>query len=100
MLAGGAPDKRLATPNAKIMIHQGSAGTKGAPRDMEVQLREVLSTTKRMAEIIAYHSGRPLEQVEHDIDRAEEAREYGLIDDILKPRRGVSAGVLAGATAN
>jgi ATP-dependent Clp protease protease subunit len=105
VLAGGAAGKRLATPNAKIMIHQGSAGTRGAPRDMEVQLREVLSITKRMAEIIAYHSGRPLEQVERDIDRdffmtAEEAKDYGLIDDILRPRRGVSAGVLAGAAPN
>ena len=107
ILCGGASGKRLALPSAKIMIHQGSAGTRGAPRDMEIHLREVMSTTRRMAEIIAHHSGRPVEQVERDIDRdyymtAGEAKEYGLIDDIIAPRRGVSAGVLeeAGRLAN
>src|SRR5947207_536643 len=99
ILCGGAPGKRLALPSAKIMIHQGSAGARGAPSDMEIHLREVLATTKRMAEIIAHHSGRPLAQVQRDIDRdyfmtAQEAKEYGLIDDILAPRRGVSALVL------
>ena len=104
VLCGGAPGKRLATPNAKIMIHQGSAGARGAPRDMEVQLREVLATTRRMAEVISHHSGRPLEQVERDIDRdffmtAEEAKQYGLIDEVLAPHRGVSATTLTGAAA-
>jgi ATP-dependent Clp protease protease subunit len=102
ILCGGATGKRLATPNAKIMIHQGSAGTRGAPRDMEIHLREVLATTKRMAQIISYHSGRALEQVERDIDRdffmtAEEAKEYGLIDEVITPRRGISAELLAAA---
>jgi ATP-dependent Clp protease, protease subunit len=99
ILCGGAPGKRLALPSAKIMIHQGTAGTRGAPRDMEIQLREVLATTRRMAEIIAHHTGKPIEEVERDIDRdyfmtAGEAKEYGLIDDILNPRRGVSAETL------
>ncbi len=96
ILCGGSPGKRLALPNARIMIHQGSAGTRGAPSDMEIQLREVLATTRRMAEIISHHSGRPVDQVEHDIDRdyfmtAEEAVAYGLIDDIIAPRRGLAA---------
>ncbi len=95
ILAGGAPGKRLALPNCRIMIHQGSAGARGAPRDMEIQLREVLATTRRMAEIIAHHSRRSVEQVEADIDRdnfmtAEEAVAYGLIDEIITPRRGLS----------
>jgi len=99
ILCGGAPGKRLALPSAKIMIHQGSAGARGAPRDMEIHLREVMSLTRRMAEIIAYHTGRPVDQVERDIDRdyymtAGEAKEYGLIDDIIAPRRGISAAVL------
>jgi ATP-dependent Clp protease protease subunit len=96
ILGGGAPGKRMALPSSKIMIHQGSAGTRGAPRDMEIQLKEVLANTRRMAQILAHHSGRPLEQVERDIDRdyfltAEEALEYGLIDEVLAPRRGLAA---------
>jgi ATP-dependent Clp protease protease subunit len=96
ILCGGTPGKRFALPNARIMIHQGSAGTRGAPSDMEIQLREVLSLTRRMSEIIAYHSDRPVEQVAADIDRdrymtAEEARDYGIIDDIILPRRGLCA---------
>ena len=63
ILCGGAAGKRYALPNARIMIHQGSAGTRGAPSDMEIQLREVLALTHRMSEIIAHHSGRPVEQV-------------------------------------
>ena len=100
ILCGGAPGKRLALPNAKIMIHQGSAGTgRVTPSDMEIHLRETLAIKRRMVEIIAHHSGRSVEQVERDVDRdyyltAGEALEYGIIDDILKPRRGVSAEVL------
>jgi ATP-dependent Clp protease, protease subunit len=102
VLCGGATGKRLALPNARIMIHQGSAGTRGAPSDMEIQLREVLAITHRMAEIIAHHSGRSVEQVAADIDRdyfmtPEEAMEYGLIDGIVEPRRGLAAPMLAGA---
>jgi ATP-dependent Clp protease protease subunit len=104
VLCGGAPGKRLALPNARIMIHQGSAGARGAPSDMEIQLREVLATTKRMAEIIAHHSGRTLEQVSRDIDRdyfmtPGEAMEYGIVDDIIEPRRGLSASSPIGVAA-
>ena len=104
ILAGGAPGKRLALPNCRIMIHQGTAGARGAPRDMEIQLREVLATTRRMAEVIAHHSGRSVEQVEADIDRdnfmtADEARDYGLIDEIITPRRGLSAPLPEAAVA-
>jgi ATP-dependent Clp protease protease subunit len=96
ILSGGAKGKRQALPSSKIMIHQGSAGTRGAPSDMEIQLREVLANTERMARILAHHSGRPLDQVKRDIERdyyltAEEALRYGLIDEILAPRRGLSA---------
>jgi ATP-dependent Clp protease, protease subunit len=96
ILCGGAAGKRFALPSAKLMIHQGSAGARGAPRDMEIHLREVMATTRRMSEIIAHHSGRSIDQVEQDLDRdyfmtPQEAKEYGLIDDILLPRRGISA---------
>src|SRR3974390_726362 len=93
ILAGGAGGKRFALPNSRIMIHQGSAGTRGAPSDMEIQLREVLALTRRMAEIIAHHSGRSVDQVAADIDRdyfmtPGEAMAYGLIDGIVAARRG------------
>jgi ATP-dependent Clp protease protease subunit len=103
ILAGGAAGKRSVLPNSKIMIHQGSSGARGAPRDMEIQLQEALATTRRMAEILAHHTHQPIERVEHDIDRdfymtAEEARAYGIVDDIIAPRRGVAA--LAAAAAS
>ena len=99
ILCAGAAGKRLALPSSKIMIHQGSAGSQGAPTDMEIQLREILATTKRMAQIIAFHTGQPLEKVEQDLDRdyfmtAAEAQEYGIIDEVLAPRRGVSMELL------
>src|SRR5438477_8317737 len=104
ILCGGATGKRFALPSSKIMIHQGSAGTRGAPRDMEIHLREVLAVTKRMAQIISHHSGQPLEKVEADIDRdffmsAEQAKDYGIIDEIITPRRGISAEVVEMALA-
>ncbi len=95
VLCGGAPGKRFALPSARVMIHQGSAGAQGAPSDMEIQLREVLSLTRRMAEVIAHHSGQSVERVTRDIDRdlfmtAGEALEYGLIDGIIQPSRGLA----------
>jgi ATP-dependent Clp protease protease subunit len=91
ILSGGAAGKRSALPNAKVMIHQGSAGFRGAPSDIDIHAREVLSVTRRMAEIIARHSGRDVEQVMQDIDRdnfmsPDEAVSYGLIDDVIAPR--------------
>jgi ATP-dependent Clp protease protease subunit len=96
ILAGGTPGKRFALPNSKIMIHQGSAGTRGAPSDMAIHLKEVMATTRRMAEIIAFHSGQSVERVERDIDRdyfmtPDEAKEYGVIDEIIAPTRGLCA---------
>jgi ATP-dependent Clp protease protease subunit len=92
ILCGGAPGKRFALPNAKIMIHQGSAGYRGTPADIQIQAKEILSLTRRYAEIIATHSGQPVDQVTQDIDRdrfmtPDEAKGYGLIDEIVSPRR-------------
>jgi ATP-dependent Clp protease, protease subunit len=91
ILCGGAPGKRFALPNTKMMIHQGSAGFRGAPSDIQIHAREVLDMTHRMAEIIAHHSARSVDQVMIDIDRdhfmsPEEAKDYGLIDGIIEPR--------------
>jgi ATP-dependent Clp protease protease subunit len=91
VLCGGAPGKRMALPNAKIMIHQGSAGFRGTPTDIEIHAQEVLSVRQRMAEIIAEHSSRPLEIVLKDIDRdhfmtPQDAVDYGIVDQIVSPR--------------
>jgi ATP-dependent Clp protease protease subunit len=91
ILAGGAPGKRFALPNAKIMIHQGSAGYRGTPADIQIAAREVLSMTRRMAEIIAKHTGQDVEQVMRDIDRdrfmtPQEAVDYGIVDAIMENR--------------
>ena len=91
ILAGGAPGKRFALPNAKIMIHQGSGGFRGTPADIQIAAREILSLTRRMAEIISHHSGRDVEQVMADIDRDHfmtpaEAVDYGLIDGVMSAR--------------
>jgi ATP-dependent Clp protease protease subunit len=92
ILAGGAPGKRFCLPNAKVMIHQGSAGARGAPSDIEITAREVVEMRRRMAEIIARHTDRPVETVLEDIDRdrfmtPQEAVDYGLVDGILEPRK-------------
>ena len=91
ILSGGAPGKRFALPNAKIMIHQGSAGYRGTPADIQIAAREVLSMTRRMAEIISRHTNQDVEQVMKDIDRdrfmtPEEAVDYGIVDAIMENR--------------
>ena len=91
ILCGGAPGKRFSLPNAKMMIHQGSGGFRGTPADIQIAAKEILEMTHRMAEIISRHSGQTVEHVMRDIDRdrfmtPEEAKEYGLIDDVISPR--------------
>jgi ATP-dependent Clp protease protease subunit len=93
ILCGGAPGKRFCLPNAKVMIHQGSAGARGTPSDIQIAALEIVEMRQRMAEIIARHSGRPIETVLEDIDRdrfmsPQEAVEYGLVDSILEPAAG------------
>jgi ATP-dependent Clp protease, protease subunit len=92
ILAGGAAGKRSALPNAKMMIHQGSAGFRGTPADIQIHAKEVLSVTERMAKVIAHHTGQSFEQVMRDIDRdrfmtPEESVAYGLVDEVLPTRR-------------
>ena len=91
LLAGGAQGKRMALPNAKILIHQLWGGFEGEASDIEIQARETIALKRRMEELIAQHSGQPLEKVSEDMDRdyfmsAEEAVEYGIIDRVLTHR--------------
>ncbi len=91
LLAAGTKGKRMALPNAKILIHQLSGGFEGQATDIEIQAREVINVKRRLEEIIAKHSGQPLERVSKDMERdyfmtAEEAREYGIIDRVLAQR--------------
>ena len=88
LLAGGASDKRSALPHARIMIHQPSGGMQGKSRDMEVTLRQMQELRKDLYEILSYHSGQSYEKIEKDSDldfwmRPQEAKEYGLIDEVL-----------------
>ena len=88
LLAGGAKGKRFALPNSRVLIHQVSAGFQGQASDIDIQAKEILKTKQRLNEILASHTGKSVEQVEKDADRdffmsPEEAKEYGLIDDVL-----------------
>jgi ATP-dependent Clp protease protease subunit len=91
LLAGGATGKRLALPNAKILIHQLRGGFEGQASDIEIHAREAIALKRRMEEIVVRHTGQPLERVSHDMERdyflsAEEAVEYGLVDMVLTRR--------------
>jgi ATP-dependent Clp protease protease subunit len=91
LLAGGAPEKRMALPNSKILIHQVSSGFQGQATDIEIQAREVINIKRRLEEILALHSGQPLDKVSKDMERdyfmtAEEASEYGIIDMVVAER--------------
>jgi ATP-dependent Clp protease protease subunit len=88
LLAGGAEGKRMALPNAKILIHQVSGGFSGQAADIEIHAREIIDIRRKLDEIIAKHTKQPLEKVSHDTDRdyfmsAEEAREYNIIDRVI-----------------
>lgn len=90
LLAAGEQGKRYALPNSRIMIHQGSGGFRGNIPDLEVQAKETFSVIRTLTEIMAKHSGQTFEKVKADTQRdyylsAEEAKEYGLIDEVLMP---------------
>jgi ATP-dependent Clp protease protease subunit len=91
LLAGGAPGKRMALPNSRILIHQASGGFQGQAADVEIQAQEILTLRKRIDEIYAKHTGQPIERVHADMDRdryftGEEAVAYGLADRVLERR--------------
>ena len=91
LLSGGTKGKRLALPNAEIMIHQPSGGAKGQATEIQIAAENILKTKKKLNEIIAANTGKPIEQVAQDTERdyymsAEEAKEYGIIDSIITNR--------------
>ncbi len=92
LLSGGAKGKRLALPNAEIMIHQPSGGARGQATEIEITARQILKTKEKLNKILSENTGKPFEVVAQDTERdnwmtAEEAKEYGLIDDIVISRK-------------
>jgi ATP-dependent Clp protease protease subunit len=88
LLAAGAKGMRSSLPNSRIMIHQPLGGARGQASDIEIQAKEILSLKDRLNEILAKHTGRPIDQIRKDTDRdnylsAQEAAEYGLIDKVI-----------------
>ena len=99
LLAAGAKGKRYALPNARVMIHQPSGGSQGQATDIEIQAREILALRQRLNEVLANHTGQPLDVIARDTERdnfksAEAAREYGLVDEVLvrRPDESIQAG--------
>ena len=91
ILSGGTEGKRLALPNAKILIHQVSGGFQGQATDIEIQARETIALKRRLEEILSEHTGRPQEQVAKDMERdyfmtSQEAQDYGIIDNVIAHR--------------
>lgn len=102
LLTAGTPGKRFALPNTRILMHQPSAGLGGSATDIKIQAEQLLRAKRRMAELIAEHSGQSFEQITKDSDRdrwfsAEEAREYGLVDGVMLSAAHVPGGGGTGA---
>lgn len=102
LLTGGTAGKRFALPHTDIMMHQGSAGLGGTVSDIKIQAQYLLRTKKTMTELTAFHSGQPVETILRDADRdrwftPDEAKEYGLIDEIIRNASGVPGGGGTGA---
>ena len=91
LLAGGAPGKRYVLPNSRVMIHQPLGGFQGQASDIQIHAQEILTIKQRLNNLLAEHTGQPLEIIEQDTDRdnfmsAEQAVEYGLVDAVMSKR--------------
>jgi ATP-dependent Clp protease protease subunit len=103
LLLAGAPGKRFALPNARVLLHQPHGGAQGQAVDIEIQAKEIMRLRALLEQIISEHTGQPLDKVTKDTDRdfiltAQEAKDYGAVDEILS-RRGLAAQV-AGVSSN
>jgi ATP-dependent Clp protease protease subunit len=97
LLAAGAKNKRFALPNARVMVHQPSGGAQGQAADIQIQAHEILLLRKRLNEIYGLHTGQPIEAIERKLERdsymsAEEAREFGIVDEVVTTRPSPSDG--------
>jgi ATP-dependent Clp protease, protease subunit len=102
ILAAGAPGKRYALPHSTVLLHQPSGGAQGQSADIDIQAREILRQRALVDRILASHTGQPVERIARDTDRdfilgADQALEYGLVDEILTGRRVVPELAPAGA---
>ena len=91
LLAAGEKGRRMMLPNSRVLIHQPLGGVSGQASDIEIHAREILKTRKRLNEILAQHTGKNINKIQQDTDRdyimaAEEAVEYGLVDEVMRPR--------------
>ena len=101
LLAAGAPGKRFCLPNSRMMIHQPSGGSRGVAADIEIQAKEILLMRERLNQLLADHTGQPVERIAEDTDRdfwmsPDEAVEYGLIDSVQQPRKPIAAAKAVG----
>jgi len=91
LLAAGKKGKRFALPNSQVLLHQVAGGVTGAAVEIEITAKQIIKIKEKLNKILAKHTGQPLEKIERDTDRdfylsAEEAKEYGLIDVVIKPK--------------
>ena len=97
LLAAGTPGKRFALPHSRILIHQPYSEGQGQGSDIEIQANEIIRMRKEMEGILAHHSNKPVEEIEHDIERdkiltAEQAKDYGIIDQVITSRKASPSG--------
>ncbi|ROO29233.1 ATP-dependent Clp protease proteolytic subunit [Salinisphaera orenii MK-B5] len=95
LLAGGAQGKRYGLPNSRVMIHQPLGGFQGQATDIEIHAREILHARERLNEVLAHHTGQPLDRIKRDTERdyfmsAKDATEYGVMDDVLTSRAALA----------
>jgi ATP-dependent Clp protease, protease subunit len=105
LLASGTPGKRLALPHSRVIIHQPYSGAQGQASDVELAAKEIMRLKSALEDVLAQHTGQTIEKIQTDTDRdfvmtAEQAKEYGIIDEILTPRAVVdNTGAIRAASA-